>query len=264
MSESLRRLSFVFTIALLAGSGRAAAQAPVTPPPEPAPAWTGSAGLGLSLNRGNTTTTNFNTSFDATHDPKTRSVWKLKGLYQRGTTNGTLAVDRLLFEGRNERTFSDRVYAFVQLQFLQDEFKAIDYLVAPGAGLGYKLVATPVTTLNVDGGLGVKFEKNTTVEQTGDMAVSTSRRRTDAVVTASDKFEHKLSKTAAITQSFGALWKAQDFGDALYTFTAGVAASLTTRTQLKIELVDTYVSRPPNADVKSNDVALLTAFVYKF
>ena len=64
------------------------------------------------------------------------------------------------FEGRNERTFSDRVYAFVQLQFLQDEFKAIDYLVAPGAGLGYKLVATPVTTLNVDGGLGVKFEKN--------------------------------------------------------------------------------------------------------
>jgi len=254
MSESLRRLSFVFTIALLAGSGRAGAQAPVTPPPEPPPpAWTGSAGLGLSLNRGNTTTTNFNTSFDATHDPKTRSVWKLKGLYQRGTTNGTLAVDRLLFEGRNERAFSDRVYAFVQLQFLQDEFKAIDYLVAPGAGLGYKLVTTPVTTLNVDGGMGVKFEKNPGEDN-----------RTDAVVTASDKFEHKLSKTAAITQSFGALWKAQDFGDALYTFTAGVAASLTTRTQLKVELVDTYAARPPTAAVKSNDVALLTAFVYKF
>ena len=69
-------------------------------------------------------------------------------------------------------------------------------------------------------------------------------RRTNAVVTASDKLEHKLSKTAAITQSFGALWKAQDFGDALYTFTAGVAASLTTRTQLKVEVVDTYASRP--------------------
>jgi putative salt-induced outer membrane protein YdiY len=105
----------------------------------------------------------------------------------------------------------------------------------------------------VDGGLGVKFEKNPGEDS-----------RTDAVVMASDKFEHKLSKTAAITQSFGALWKANDFGDALYTFTAGVAASLTTRTQLKIELVDTYASRPPTADVKSNDVALLTAFVYKF
>ena len=73
-------------------------------------------------------------------------------------------------------------------------------------------------------------------------------RRTDAVVTASDKFEHKLSKTATMTQSFSALWKAQDFGDALYTFAAGAAASLTTRTQMKIELLDTYASRPPTAD----------------
>jgi putative salt-induced outer membrane protein YdiY len=150
------------------------------------------------------------------------------------------------------------------LQFLEDEFKAIDYLLAPGAGVGYKVVSTPLTTFNVDGGLGVKIEKNTTLERNGDMAVNTSRRRTDAVVTASDKLEHKLSKTASITQSFGGLWKAKDFGDALYTFSAGVAASLTSRTQLKAELLDTYASRPPTAAVKSNDVALLTAFVYKF
>jgi putative salt-induced outer membrane protein YdiY len=149
MSESFRRFVSVFAIVVLSGSGRAAAQTPANPPPEPPPPlWTGSAGLGLSLNRGNTATTNFNASFDATRDPKTRSVWKLKGLYQRGTTNGTLAVDRLLFEGRNERTLSDRIYAFGQLQFLQDEFKAIDYLVAPGGGIGYKLVATPVTSFN--------------------------------------------------------------------------------------------------------------------
>jgi hypothetical protein len=37
--------------------------------------------------------------------------------------------------------------------------------------------------------------------------------------------------------SLGALWKAQDFGDALYTFTAG-AAALTARTQFKFEVLD--------------------------
>jgi hypothetical protein len=84
------------------------------------------------------------------------------------------------------------------------------------------------------------------------------------VFTSSDKFEHKLSTTASITQAFNALWKADDFGDALYTFTAGVAAGLTTRTQLKVELLDTYVSRPPTISVESNDVALLAALVYKF
>lgn len=224
-------------------------QAPAPPPPP----WTGSAGFGLSLNRGNTSTTNVNLSAEATHDPKTKSVWKFKGLYLRGENNGALAVDRLLLEGRNERTLTPRVYAFGQLQYLQDEFKDIDYLVAPSGGIGYKLVMTPVTTFNVDGGLGFKIEKNPGFE-----------RREDAVVALSDKFEHKLSTTSTITQSFGALWKAQDFGDALYTFTAGLAAALTTRTQLKVELLDTYSSRPPNPAIKNNDVALLTAVVYKF
>jgi putative salt-induced outer membrane protein len=244
----------MLTVTTLIGAVRANAQ---TPPPAapapPPPPWTGSAGLGLTLNRGNTETTNLNLSFEATHDPKTRSVWKFKGLYLRGANNGTLAVDQLQLQGRNERTLTERVYAFGQLQFLKDHFKDIDYLVAPSAGLGYKLVATPMTSFNVDGGLGVKVEKNPGLD-----------RRTDLVVTASDKLEHKLSETAKITQGLGALWKAQDFGDALYTFSAGVAASMTTRTQLKLELLDTYASRPPTPAVKSNDVALITAIVYKF
>jgi putative salt-induced outer membrane protein YdiY len=234
------------------------AQPPQPPPPAaaappPAGPWTGNAGFGLSLNRGNTATTNLNISGEATHDPKKTSVWKFKGLYLRGKTNGALAVDRLLLDARDELALSTRVYAFGDLQFLEDQFKQIDYLVAPSGGIGYKLIVTPATTFNVDGGLGVKFEKNPGLE-----------RRTDPVVTASDKFEHKLSTTAAITQGFTALWKAQDFGDALYNFSAGAAAALTARTQLKIELLDTYASRPPTAEVKKNDVALLTALVYKF
>jgi putative salt-induced outer membrane protein YdiY len=254
MFHTWLRLFAVLTVAAAIGAAPVDAQpAPAAPPAGPPPPWTGSAGFGLSLSRGNTDTTNLNASFEATHDPKTKSVWKFKGLYLRGETGGALAVDRLLLEGRNERTFAPRVYGFGQVQFLEVEFKQIDYLFAPSGGLGYKLVMTPRTTLNADGGFGVKIEKNPGFD-----------RRTDAVVTASDKFEHKLSPTATITQSFGALWKAKDFGDALYTFTAGVAAGLTTRTQLKLELLDTYASRPPNPAVKNNDVALLTALVYKF
>jgi putative salt-induced outer membrane protein YdiY len=256
MRKALWHASLMFTVSLVLAATPALAQAPAAaaaPPPPPPPPWSGNAGLGLSLNRGNTSTTNFSASFEGAHDPKTGRVWKFKGLYLRGENNGELAVDRLQLEGRHERSFGARAYAFGNLQFLKDHFKEIDYLVAPGGGLGYKLVATPVTTWNVDAGLGVKVEKNPGLDQ-----------RTNAVVTASDKLEHKLSKTATITQSFGALWKASDFGDGLYTFAAGVAASLTTRTQMKIEVLDTYASRPPTDAVKSNDVALLAAFVYKF
>jgi putative salt-induced outer membrane protein len=246
----------ILTVSCVFAASAAWAQAPATapaPPPAPPPPWTGSAGFGLSLNRGNTSTTNFSLAFDATHGDKTARVWKFKGLYLHGENNGVLAVDSLNLEARHERSLGPRWYAFANVQFLKDEFKDIDYLVAPGGGVGYKLVATPATTFNVDGGLGFKVEKNPGVDS-----------RTNAVVTASDRFEHKLSPTATLTQAFGALWKASDFGDALYTFTAGVSAALTARTQLKFEVLDSYAARPPSADIKSNDVTLLTALVYKF
>ena len=254
MVETCARLSFTFTVVVLtAAVAYAQPPAPPAPPPGPPPLWTGSAGFGLSLNRGNTATTNVSLSADATRDPKTDNVWKFKGLYMRGETNDELAVDRLLLDARYERTLSTRVYAFGQAQYLEDQFKDIDYMFAPSGGIGYKLIATPATTFNVDGGLGAKMEKNFDIDL-----------RTDFVVASSERFEHKLSTTATVTQGFNALWKADDFGDALYTFTAGLAAALTTRTQLKVELLDTYSSRPPNPAVKSNDVALLTAVVYKF
>jgi len=226
---------------------------PAAPPAPPAGAWTGNAGFGLALNRGNTSTTNLNLSFDVTRDPKTDSVWKFKGLYLRGSNNDQLAVDRLDLNGRNERSLTDRVYAYEQLQFLKDEFKDIDYLWAPSVGAGYKVLNTDEQKFSVDAGLGFKVEKDTGFDRHGT-----------AIVTASDKFEQSLSKTAKVTQGFSTLWKAQDFGDAIYTFSAGVAASMTTRTQLKVELLDTYVTRPPLVTIKSNDVALLTAVVYKF
>jgi putative salt-induced outer membrane protein YdiY len=263
MRELFCRVWLMPFLLILAAVPAAEAQAPATAPPPP-PDWTGSAGFGLSLSRGNTTTTNLNASFEATRHPKTADVWAFKGLYLRGQNNGALAVDRLSLDARNERNLGARAYAFGNVQFLRDTFKDIDYLVAPGVGLGYKLVATPQTTFNVDAGLGVKIEKDTIPAVTGDPSAGTSTRRTDAVVTASDKIEYKLSKTAALSQTFSALWKAQDFGDALYTLTAGAAAALTPRTQLKVELLDSYASRPPAASVQSNDVALLTALVYKF
>src|SRR5207244_1708809 len=123
-------------LAMLAAAVPAAAQTPApAPPAPPPPPWTGSAGFGLALNRGNTAATNLNVSFEATHDPKTASVWRFKGLYLRGENNGTLAVDRLDLLGRNERNLTDRVYAFGQVQFLEDQFKNIDYLFAPSVGV---------------------------------------------------------------------------------------------------------------------------------
>jgi putative salt-induced outer membrane protein YdiY len=248
----------VFMVAMLLVNRFAdAQQPPPTCPCPPAPAappiWTGSAGFGLSMNRGNTDTTNLNLSFEATRDPKQKDIWKFQALYMRGDTSGEATADRFFAQARYQRNLNAHVFVVGELPYLRDRFKSIDYLIAPSGGIGYKVVASERTTLSADAGLGVKWEKNPGFD------VDTS-----AVVTSGDDFEFKLSPTSSITQSFKALWDADDWGDALYTFSAGVAAALTTRSQLKITILDAYATEPPTAEVKKNDVAVLAAVVYKF
>ena len=247
----------IFLAIAVLGSGALAQAQPATPcpcpPEEDKGLWIGSAGFGLTMNRGNTDTTNINLSFDATYDPKKRDVWKMPMLYLRGDTDGEATVDRLFMQGRYERALSARTFLFGQLQYLRDEFKEIDYLIAPTGGIGYKVVDTPELTFAVDAGAGVKWEKNPGLDV-----------QTSATISAGDRLAWKVSPNATITQGFSALWDADDFGDALYTFSAGLAAGLVRQLELRIELLDTYSTRPPNPAVKKNDVAFLTSIVFKF
>ncbi len=214
--------------------------------------WTGSFGAGLAITQGNKDTTNFNLSFDLKRDPKTKTVFKAEGLYILATEDGEENADRGIIAIRLERLITERAYVFGQLGYVRDRFKDIDYLIAPTAGIGYKVVATDRTTFDVDTSVGMVFEKNTGLEL-----------ETDGAVALGEKFSHKLSANAVITQGSAALWKMDDFGDALYTFSAGLAASVTTRVQLKLEFQDVYKSRP-TGDADKNDIAFITAFVYKF
>jgi hypothetical protein len=83
-------------------------------------------------------------------------------------------------------------------------------------------------------------------------------------VTAGQNFKHKLTATAELTQRVAALWKMDDFDDGLYIFGLGLAANVTTQTQLKAELLETYKNRPPRPEVKKSDLAVLLSFVYKY
>jgi putative salt-induced outer membrane protein YdiY len=241
------RLVFVFLFAVTLTSARASAQAPA-----PAGPWTGSAGAGLAFTSGNTDTSSINVGYDLTYDPKTKNVVKSDALYLRAKTNDELTVSRLGLNARDQYQLSSRAFTYGQVQYLHDKFKDIDYLIAPTAGLGYKLVNAASTTLTVDGGLGGVWEKNPgfDVQHSG-------------AVTASEHFVQKLSDTANVSQQVIGLWKTADFGDALYTFGTTLAANLTSKSQVKIDLLDTYKAKPPTPAIKSNDVALVFTIGYK-
>ncbi len=225
------------------------AQTPTVPPK----AWTGNFGAGLALTSGNTDTKTYNLSFGIVHDPKTRNVLRFNGLYLRGEKDGASIVDRTTVNIRDEFNLSTRVFVFGQNDYVRDTFKQIIYLESPTAGLGYKLIATDAAQLAIDSALGGVWEKDAGKAVTANGALNSGERLT-----------WKASPTATITENASGLWKLNAFSDALYNVGLGLSASITTNSELKFEVLDSYKTRPPTTGLKKNDVAVVTTFVVKF
>jgi putative salt-induced outer membrane protein YdiY len=223
-----------------------------TPPPPP-PGWAGSASAGLAMTQGNSDTSTLNAAYELKHDSGGSIVIKSSGLVVWSKAEETVTSDRLSFDDRIERKLSTRTSLFVQSQYLRDKFKSIDHLFAPTVGISRLLIKDALTELGVDVAVGAVFEQNPGLEMQRDGAVS-----------AGQQFARKLTSTTELKEKIGALWKMDDFGDALYGFGVGLAASISTRTQLKVEFLDTYKAKPPLPGVEKNDIATLLSFVYKF
>lgn len=251
-----RRLSLdatfglALSLLLTAGSGTSFAQAAAPAPP---PVWSGSLGAGLAVTSGNSDTSNFNLAFNVKHDPANPHLMTAEAFHLRGTNQGVLSVSRSTFGVRDEYTMSPRALLFGQVRYLRDSGKQIDYLLAPTVGVGYKLVDTAPTKLAIDAGVGGVWERNTGLSTSASGAVNLG-----------ETFSHKLSDTATITQAINGLWKTSDFGDALYTFSLGLAAAITPKSTIKVELLEVYKTLPPSAAIQKQDVALVTSFVYGF
>jgi putative salt-induced outer membrane protein YdiY len=222
-------------------------------PPAPPPGWTGSASAGLALTQGNSDTSTVNAAYELKRDTGGDMVIRSNGLLVWGKSEDTLTSDRLALDGRIERKLSVRTSLFGATQYLRDSFKSIDYLVSPTIGVSRLLVKSDRTELGIDGGVGIVWEQNPGLEL-----------QTDGAVTAGQQFSHKLTATTELKEKVAALWKMDDFGDALYAFSVGLAASITAGTQLKVEFLDTFKAEPPLPEVKQNDIAVLVSFVYKF
>lgn len=233
--------------AVLLSGAPAWAQAPAEPK-----IWTVAASAGLALTHGNKDSSTVNAAYDLAYDPQTRNVVKSDALLIRGKTEGELTASRLGVNVRDEYKLHDGLFVFGQNQYLKDEFKNIDYLLAPTGGVGMRVFDTMQTKLTVDAGAGGVWEKNPGLDV-----------RSSGAVVAGEKLIQTLTATTTLTQSVTALWKTKDWDDSLYTFGVGIAATISMRTQLKVELLDTYKSLPPLPTIQPNDVAVLMAIVYK-
>jgi putative salt-induced outer membrane protein YdiY len=253
-----RRLAgwaWLVCLCLLVTETAALAQIPAPPPPQTprqTKKWTETISGGLALTSGNRDTSTVNVGYEIIYDTLNKNLVKSDGLFLRGKQEGQLSAERVGVNGRDEYQIADGFFVFGQMQYLRDRFKQIDYLLAPTSGLGYRVVQKERTRMSIDAGLGGVWEKDF------DRSLKTS-----GALTVAEKLTHALSPTASITQSIIGLHKTTDISDALYVFGGTLAASVTTRTQVKIEVIDTYKTKLLQPSTVHNDLTLVVAFVYK-
>lgn len=252
----------------LVSATSAAAQAGVPPPPDPViveepelrlpevvpvKTWRGSLAGGLALTRGNTDTSNVNASYEIVRDAKKRLVFKSAGLYLRGQKEADLTVDRTTADARLDYRLTQKVFTFGQVTYLRDRFRKVEFLLAPTVGVGASLIDTEASKLVVDTSFGTAVE--------GTTAANT---RTSPAIAFGQRLFQQITESTRITQVATALWKIDDFGDVLYTFSAGIATSITSRSELKAEVLDSFKNAPATPKLQRNDVAVLMSVVYKF
>ncbi len=230
-----------------------AASLTATAADEPKPGWHGSFGAGLSMNSGNSDTKSYNVGFDLKHDPKTKNVLKMGGLYLRNESGGATTADKLSGFVRDEYSFTDRFFVYGEVSYLSDEVAQLDSLVAPAAGAGYKVVKTDTVTLDLSAGFGGAFEKYTGQDSTSSGAYL-----------AGEAFTWKISPAVSLTQKATGLWKSNDTADAYYHFEAGLTTSLSKILELKLAYLLDHKTRPAVPTLEKTDTAFIAAIVAKF
>ena len=220
---------------------------------EPPKVYNGSFGGGIALTGGNTDTKNYNLTLGLVRDPKTKNVMKTDVAYLRGSQTDILSVDKTAIKLRDEYTISGRTFVFGQVDYLRDKFKQIIFLWAPIGGVGYKLVNKDSTKFQIDGGTGAILERNP------GKTVSRS-----ASLTTGESFQQKVSSSSVFTESLSTLWKTNDFGDSLTSFSVALTTSVAKNLDVKVSFIDSYKNKPASATIKKNDTAFVTTFVIKY
>ena len=217
--------------------------------------WGGGGNFGLALARGNSDTTNLALGFNAAR-PTTTDKWTIQAtsIYSKSKTDGVSSTTANAFGGfiRYDRNLTKKLFAFGLFTGLYDHAQDLNERVSPGGGLGYHLIATPVTTLDLLGGFGYTYEN-----------YSTGVTNNLINATIGDEFKHKFAPNITVSQDFYFFPYLNDNGGYRGVFDFGLASKLYRAITWNLNFTDLYNSKPV-AGKKNNDVLFTTGLGLTF
>jgi putative salt-induced outer membrane protein len=217
--------------------------------------WAGGGNFGLGLARGNSDTTNLALAFNA--DRKTTTdEWTIQAasLYSTSTTDNvsTTSANALGGSIRYAHNLTPRLFAFGLFAGMYDHAQDLDERISPNGGLGYHLIATKVTTLDVLGGIGYTYENysNGVVNNLINANVG-------------EEFSHNFTPNTSVVEQLYFFPYLNDTGNYRGTFNFGVASKFYRGLTWNLNFGDIYNSQPVEGK-RNNDVVLTTGLGITF
>ncbi|MGC2108624.1 MAG: DUF481 domain-containing protein [Candidatus Korobacteraceae bacterium] len=222
-------------------------------------AWAGGGSFGLGLARGNSDTTSIALGFNA--DRKTTTdEWTITAasLYTKTTTDNVSTTGANLFGGsiRYSHNITPRLFGFGLFSGLYDESQDLNERLSPTGGLGFHVIASKVTTLDILGGIGYTYENYSSPAPNG-----LTNNFINATV--GEEFSHNFTANTVVTENLYFFPYLNDAGNYRGTFNFGIASKFYKAFTWNLNFGDLYNSQPVPGK-RNNDVILTTGLGITF
>ncbi len=211
--------------------------------------WAGYVDFGASLARGNADTTTLTTTMKAARTTRTdRLGVYFNQIYSSATTDGISGTTAQATRGgwAYDRNIIPRMFMNVFNDYENDRFADLDLRVVVGGGLGYHAIKSERTRLDLLGGGDYSHEK-----------YSTPETRNSGELYWGNDWTYRVSKIAALNQSFRMFNNLTETGEYRINFDVGLVTNLSRWLAWQLTYSDRYQSNPVGG-LKQNDMLFTT------
>src|SRR5271168_1036964 len=221
--------------------------------------WKGGVNLGFAIARGNSETTNLTTGFNA--DRKTLNdeitLYESSLYTSNDLPGGGVIASSVLGGAKYDRNLNKRIFVFVSADYAHDALQDLNLRQIYSGGLGVHIINTQNSTFDFLAGA------NYTRENYGN-GVGIAVDRNLAGITLGENFTHKFGKSTTFTEVFYFYPDLIDTGEYRFSLDAAAVTKINKWLGWQSTLTDRYVTNPPIAGTKSNDVIFSTGINVSF
>jgi Protein of unknown function, DUF481 len=227
--------------------------------------WKAQANAGFALARGNAQTTNFNFGFASNRKTLVDQI-SLKSaiLYSNNDAiGGGVTANTVLGEARYDRNaYDDALFWFVDANYTHNALQGLNLQSIYTGGLGWHAIHSPKTTLDVLAGINYTRQNYGAIE--GSTTPTPSVDRNLLGVTVGEDFKHTFDSTITFTQDFNIYPDLSNVGQYTFAFDSAMDTKIDGWLGWQVTFSDRYVSNPPIAGTKTNDVLFSTGITASF